>query len=457
MESILSLCAAKGLAQRMLRWHYRSQHHSLIAVSNREFYDDKLFIVPSPGNGGRAAGLRFRHVPEGVFDRGGSATNRREAQLVAQAVMEHARSCPKRSLGVGTFSMAQCEAIRDELEVLRRRPENSALEPFFADGAASAFFVKNLENIQGDERDVILISIGYARNAEGYLTMGFGPLSRDGGERRLNVLITRAREECVVFSSITADDIDLSRGRSRGVAALKTFLSYARSGILDVGKPTGRDFDSDFERQVAREVEDLGYEVEAQVGVAGFFIDLAVRDPEQRGRFLLGIECDGATYHSSRSARDRDRLRQQVLEARGWTIHRVWSTDWFHRPTEQVRKIKAALDAARTARGSESPPLPATPPAATCATAAVAAAEDQLVELVDELEKTLLHVVGINYSASLEAAISEVGRQLQFDVQMPEGGQRVRRKVEELLERGKLVVSDGLLRVGPTSQSQQLI
>jgi len=235
--------------------------------------------------------------------------------------------------------------------------------------------------------------------------MGFGPLSRDGGERRLNVLITRAREECVVFSSITADDIDLTRARSRGAAALKTFLSYARSGILDIGKPTGRDFDSDFERQVAREVQALGYEVEAQVGVAGFFIDLAVRDPVQPGRYLLGIECDGAAYHSSRSARDRDRLRQQVLESRGWTIHRVWSTDWFQRPTEQVRKIKAALEAACSAGRVElAPPLVAPPEAPRPAENATIP-EYQLVGSFEAREQALPDIIRVIDSASFGATV----------------------------------------------------
>jgi very-short-patch-repair endonuclease len=448
MESILSLCLARNLPQRMLRWHYRSRHQSLIAVSNREFYDGKLFIVPSPLHGA-ATGLQFRHVPQGVYDRGGSRTNQIEAQQIAEAVIEHARQWPNRTLGVGALSLAQADAIRDQLEVLRRRPEHSSLESFFAPDAHSPFFVKNLENIQGDERDVIFISIGYARDDAGYMTMAFGPVTREGGERRLNVLFTRAREECIVFSSITADDIDLVRTKSRGAAVLKTFLSYAHSGILDIGKPTGRDFDSDFERQVAREVRCLGYEVEPQVGVAGFFIDLAVRDREQPGRYLLGIECDGASYHSSRSARDRDRLRQQVLESRGWTIHRVWSTDWFHRPAEQARKIKAAIDAAQcgSAAGIASVPV-VRDPVPTLAPAEAAAQEYRLqAEASDDLEHTLLQVVRINFCASLEAAISEAGRRLQLDVQQSEPRDRVRKKVEELVERGELVVSGGLLSV----------
>ena len=345
LESILGLCVAQGMSQRMLRWHYRSRHHSLIAVSNREFYDGRLFVVPSPTTITAMHGLHFRQVEGGVFDRGNTATNRVEAKAVAEAVVEHARRYPKQSLGVGAFSVAQRDAIRDALEVLQR--ERVELASFFSSGRSEPFFVKNLENIQGDERDVIFISVGYARDASGTMAMNFGPLSSEGGERRLNVLISRARERCEVFSSITADDIDLERAKSRGAAAFKTFLRYAATGVLDAQAPTGGDYDSDFERQVAVALEGLGYEVHRQVGTAGFIIDLAIVDPVQPGRYLLGIECDGATYHASRSARDRDRLRETVLEDRGWKIHRVWSTDWFHRPGEQLRKVAAAIEAAK--------------------------------------------------------------------------------------------------------------
>ncbi len=345
IESILGLCVAQGMSQRMLRWHYRSRHHSLIAVSNREFYDSRLFVVPSPNSVTASHGLHFRPVPDGVFDRGGSATNRVEARAVAEAVIEHARRSPDSSLGVGAFSVAQRDAIRDELEALQR--EHVDLAPFFAAGGPEPFFVKNLENIQGDERDVIFISVGYARDASGYLSMNFGPLSTEGGERRLNVLISRARERCEVFSSITADDIDLDRAKSRGASAFRTFLRFAETGILDSPSPTGGDYDSDFERQVAAALEGLGFHVHRQVGTAGFRIDLAIVDPEKPGRYLLGIECDGATYHSSRSARDRDRLREAVLKDRGWKIHRIWSTDWFHRPAEQLQRTVAAIEKAR--------------------------------------------------------------------------------------------------------------
>jgi very-short-patch-repair endonuclease len=351
LESILGLCVSQNVPQRMLRWHYRSRHHSLIAVSNREFYDQRLLIVPNPDHDPNQEGLRFHHLPQAVFDRGGSATNRDEARAVALAVMEHARRCPKLTLGVGAFSMRQRDAILDELEILR--PQAPELEMFFASDALEPFFVKNLENIQGDERDVVFISVGYGRDQRGALTMNFGPLNAEGGERRLNVLITRARRRCEVFSSITADDVDLTRTHSRGAAALKTFLQYAQRGELDVARPQARQPDSPFEIEVARALEGRGYRVVPQVGVAGFFIDLAVVDPHQPGRFLLGIECDGVSYHAARWARDRDRLRDQLLADRGWTIHRIWSKDWLQRPESELRRLMAAIEQA--AAGGQAP------------------------------------------------------------------------------------------------------
>ena len=342
IESILGLCRARGLPEQMLRWHYRSRHHSLIAVSNHEFYDDKLFIVPSPYSKTPELGLKFHFVSDGVFDSGASGTNRLEAKAVCHAIIEHAQSHPDLSLGVAAFSVRQRQAIVDELELLRR--ETPEAESFFAAHPTEPFFVKNLENVQGDERDVIFISVGYGKNVNGYMAMRFGPLGADGGERRLNVLISRAKKRCHVFTSITADDIVLERARGIGVASLKTFLSYAETGKLSVAAISGREEDSPFEEAVRRAVESLGYDVDSQVGQAGFFIDLAVRDRQTEGRYLLGIECDGAAYHSSRSARDRDRLRQAVLEDHGWVIHRVWSMDWFQRPTDQLRKVAAALE-----------------------------------------------------------------------------------------------------------------
>lgn len=345
IESILGLFTARGLPQRMLRWHYRSRHQSLIAVSNSQFYENKLYIVPSPYTAEAGMGLRFHHFPDGVFDSGNTNANKVEARAVAEAIIRHAKSEPAMSLGVAAFSVSQRRAIQDELESLRRL--NPDTEPFFHAHPAEPFFVKNLENVQGDERDVIIISVGYGRNAQGYMAMRFGPLGAEGGERRLNVLISRAKRRCEVFASITDEDIDLERGKGKGIFAFKLFLHFARTGRLSMAQISGRDHDSVFEEQVARALSDRGYHVHPQVGIAGFFVDLGVSDPSRPGRYVLGIECDGAPYHESRSARERDRLRQAVLEDHGWTIHRIWSTDWFHRPNEQLDRAVAAIEAAK--------------------------------------------------------------------------------------------------------------
>jgi very-short-patch-repair endonuclease len=345
VESVLSLCLAKGMPQLMLRWHYRSRHQSLIAVSNQQFYESRLFIVPSPYTVASGKGLKFNHITNGTFDTGGTRVNQEEARAVARAVIEHARNNPKLSLGVATFSLKQKIAIQDELELLRR--ESPETEIFFNSHGEEPFFIKNLENVQGDERDVIFISVAYARNKSGYLAMRFGPVGADGGERRLNVLISRAKQRCEVFSSITSEDIDLDRVTGKGVVALKIFLNYAATGQLAIASRSDREIDSPLEEEIKRALEAEGLTVHPQIGIAGFYIDLAISDPENSGRYLLGIECDGASYHSTRSARDRDRLRQAVLEDHGWILHRVWSADWFQNPKKELRRLIAALEAAK--------------------------------------------------------------------------------------------------------------
>jgi very-short-patch-repair endonuclease len=241
--------------------------------------------------------------------------------------------------------MAQRDAIEMELERLRRASPST--EAFFDEDRPEPFFVKNLENVQGDERDVIFVSVGYGRTAQGHMTMSFGPLNRDGGERRLNVLISRSRLAMDVFSNFTAADLDMSRSSARGVAALQRFLHFAETGHLESPYSTSRGTDSPFEESVFRELSARGVEIEPQVGTAGFFIDLAVKDPAYPGRYVLGIECDGASYHSARSARDRDRLRQEVLEGLGWRFHRIWSTDWYRNREGEIDRALQAVEAAR--------------------------------------------------------------------------------------------------------------
>lgn len=361
MESILSLCDATLANRTMLRWHYRSRHPALIAVSNHSFYENKLLLPPSAAIGQVADGLGivFHKSPSGGYDRGRSATNTVEADLVAEAACDFARAHPDKTLGVGTFSVAQRDVIRDRID--HRRREDPALEAFFSLNRPTPFFVKNLESIQGDERDVIFISVGYGRDAEGHLTRHFGPINNDGGERRLNVLITRAKDRLEVFSSLTADDIDTS-SRKAGVVALKHFLQFAEKGYVDVPERTSKPFDSDFEESVANFLAQRDYQVHPQVGMAGFYIDLGVLHPANPARYVLGIECDGATYHSSRSARDRDRIRQQILESRGWRIHRIWSTDWFNRRTAEEHRLLDALQRAESAAKSKPFERPVRPP-----------------------------------------------------------------------------------------------
>ena len=292
--------------------------------------------------------MRFHHLPDAIYDRGRSQTNRIEAEAVAQAIMEHAVNAPGLSLGVAAFSQAQAVAIEDQLEMLRLNDDSG--EGFFAAHPEEPFFVKNLENVQGDERDVIFISIGYGRDANGQVSMNFGPLNNQGGERRLNVLITRTKYRCHVFSNLKADDIDLSRTGSVGMRVLKTYLKYAETGTMPVDVPyeSGFSVDSPFQREVARRLEGQGYIVHQEVASGRNFVDIGIVDPNRRGRYIIGIECDGASYHSSRSARDRDRLREQGLKDRDWKLHRIWSTDWFNHPERELKRAVDAIERART-------------------------------------------------------------------------------------------------------------
>ena len=346
IESVLGLFAAQNAPERMLRWHYRSRHESLIAVSNREYYNNSLVVFPSPDAERREGGLRYHLPPETVYDRGGTGTNIQEAEVVAKAVMEHAGSNPGLTLGVAAFSVAQMGAILDQLELLRR--DDPTREGFFAAHPHEPFFVKNLETVQGDERDVIFISIGYGRDADGRVDMNFGPLNWDGGERRLNMLITRAKLRCEVFTNLTADDIELHRTSSPGLAKLKAFLAYAAAGADGGDSGSGGEQAPPFQRAVGGTLAEMGYQLRHRVGGEGHSVDLAILDPDRAGRYLLSIECDGPTYHSSRWARDRDRLRQEVLDSLGWRMHRIWSTEWFKNPERERHRVAQAVENAKT-------------------------------------------------------------------------------------------------------------
>ncbi len=343
MESILNVCK-RSFPVKTLRWHYRSRHESLIAISNQEFYDNRLYVYPSPMQKDDSLGLKFIHLPDAAYDRGKSGVNRIEARAVARAVFEHFQKYPGKSLGVGTFNIKQQEAVQEEVEALLKA--NPGVDFNSGNDRGEHFFVKNLETIQGDERDVILLSVGYGFDHNRKLSMNFGPLNREGGERRLNVLITRAREKCVVFSNFTSRDLPLDENTSFGLKALKVFLEFAESGTLPVQSCGRQELDSPFEEAVAEFLTENGCEVHRQIGCAGYRLDLAVPDPHHPGRYVLGIECDGASYHSSPVARDRDRLRQQILEGLGWKIYRVWSTDWYLHPKECREKLLETVNAA---------------------------------------------------------------------------------------------------------------
>ncbi len=350
MESILTLCEAWGLGRRMLEWHYRSKDPSLIRVSNLEFYENRLVLPPSPLELDEHYGLSFHKVP-GVYSsksRGGgrAGTNRIEAEQIAAVVAHHARTCPGLSLGVVTFSKAQSDMVTEVLEYARR--QDRVLDEFLSETHVEDVFVKNIENVQGDERDVILISAGYGpHEADGRLaSMNFGPINGEGGERRLNVLFTRARARCQVFASFDPGDMDLTKTSRDGPRVLKRFLEFAQTGQMNAGTTTDGGPDSPFEEDVAQVITSLGYLTDHQVGSAGFRIDVGVRHPDRPGQYILAVECDGATYHSALSARERDRQRQDVLEGLGWTFHRIWSTDWFHRRPQEVARLRSALEAA---------------------------------------------------------------------------------------------------------------
>lgn len=342
-ESVLDAALGAGLPRHLLRWHYRSRHEHLIAFSNERYYEGRLVTFPAALAEHPALGVKFHHVPDGVYDRGGRRDNPREAQAVAELVLEHFRQHPDRTLGVIAFSYPQMNAIEDEIE--RRLAQAPELEKFVQEDRLEGFFVKNLETVQGDERDVIILSVGYGQDSAGKIALNFGPLNREGGVRRLNVAVTRARQKLVLVSSIRAADLGPSAGEA--VEHLRAYLDFAERGIEALGKsPAARSrvqAATGLELEVTRELEKLGYRVVPQVGCGSFRLDLGVVDPKESGRFVLGIEFDGPNYCQAATARDRDRLRPEVLGLLGWKLHRIWSPDWLHRREEEVTRLKEAL------------------------------------------------------------------------------------------------------------------
>jgi hypothetical protein len=377
-ESILEECLGARLPQRRLTWHYRSRNESLIAFSNHRYYDGNLITFPAPVT--KDAAVSLRHVA-GAWARGKARTNQVEAEAIVAEVLarltdpgfvdEKGRPL---SIAVITLNAEQQKLIEDLLDGARRgRPE---LEPFFAEDAAEPVVVKNLETVQGDDRELVLLGIGYGPETPGapVMAMNFGPLNRQGGWRRLNVAITRARREMVVFTSFPADRIDLNRTSAEAVRDLKHFLEFAERGPCALGKAVMGSvggFESPFEQAVARGLRERGWIAVPQIGVSRFRIDLGIVHPDRPGDYLAGVECDGASYHSAATARDRDKVLEAVLAGLGWRLVRVWSTDWWHDAPgaldrldaalrarlEESRALQAARDAARAVTAPEAPVL----------------------------------------------------------------------------------------------------
>ena len=339
LESILDDCLALSFPSKYLRWHYRSKHESLIAFSNAKYYDNKLLTFPSPDD--IKTKLKYQHV-KGLYDRGGSRQNRAEAEAIVDEIRRRLEDPKKsrRSIGVVTFNSNQQSLIEDLLtDLFALRPDLEKV----AMSSEEPIFVKNLENVQGDERDVILFSVGYGQDKDGKVALNFGPLNREGGWRRLNVAVSRARYEMKVFSTLTSDQIDLKRTEALGVAGLKAFLEYAekgRSALRYSSEESAVPADG-FVEIVAQELRRKGYDVRTNVGCSGYRIDIGVVNPEKDSDYVLGILCDGYNYSASKSSRDREIVQIGILRKLGWKIVRLWAMDWW---TDKDATLAALAD-----------------------------------------------------------------------------------------------------------------
>ncbi|MER5383522.1 DUF3320 domain-containing protein [Streptomyces sp. NPDC002688] len=363
-ESLLHACKAGAMRELPLCWHYRSRHENLITFSNREFYGNSMVTFPGALDEGNDVGVAFLKA-DGVYDRGGRRDNRLEADFVARRVLHHFDTRPGRTLGVVALSQAQASAIDQAVQQARlARPD---LDHCFTEDRLDGFFVKNLESVQGDERDVMIMSLGYGPDEHGKLGLNFGPINKGGGWRRLNVAVTRARYRMEVVSSFRGTSLPDSPNES--VQYLKRYLEYAENGPSVLARDivqADAEPDSPFEESVLAVLRGWGYRVQPQVGVAGYRIDLGLRHPRLPGAYALGIECDGAMYHSSKAARDRDRLREQVLNGLGWRLYRIWGTDWYRgRAAAELRLREAVEHAIAQGPLAASGTVTAAPPSAS--------------------------------------------------------------------------------------------
>ncbi|NDV78321.1 DUF3320 domain-containing protein [Dysgonomonas sp. 511] len=340
LESILDDCLALSIPSKHLLWHYRSKHESLIAFSNSEYYDNKLLTFPSPDN--IESKVKMVHI-EGFYDKGKSRQNKTEAQAVINEIERRLRDrkLRKKSIGVVTFSAVQQSLIEDllsDLFIFHPELETLALE------CEEPLFIKNLENVQGDERDVILFSVGYGPDASGRVSMNFGPLNRLGGERRLNVAVSRARYEMIIFSTLRSEQIDLARTSAVGVVGLKRFLEYAERGerIVVAGQAEEQPAMA-IENVIAGRLREEGFTVHTNIGCSGYKIDIGIVDPENPSKYILGILCDGKNYKRTKTARDREIVQNGVLKLLGWNICRIWTMDWWENSDDVISQIKEAI------------------------------------------------------------------------------------------------------------------
>ncbi len=338
LESILEDCLALSIPSNYLLRHYRSKHESLISFSNKNFYDSKLLTFPSPDDLNQK--VKFEYV-QGFYDKGKTRTNTNEALAIINYIKNHFSSGNKKSIGVVTFSQTQQTLIEDLLQKLFQ--ENPNLEEFSMN-TEEPIFIKNLENVQGDERDIILFSIGYGPDEENKISMNFGPLNRDGGWRRLNVAVTRARYEMKVFSSLIGDQIDLNRTKSEGVKALKDFLNFAEKGNFALGLSSQENIKISLIESIANHLEKQGLNVKKHIGTSDYKVDLGIVHPENDKEYILGILVDGDNYFNIHTTNDRELLAPSVLGALGWNVHRIWTLDWLKNKDKIVAEILEKLE-----------------------------------------------------------------------------------------------------------------
>ncbi len=333
LESILDDCISLSMPSRYLAWHYRSKHESLIAFSNQNYYDGKLTTFPSADD--MIPHVTWQHV-DGYYDYGKTRTNRFEAEAIVAETIHRLQNNPERSIGIVAFSKPQSDLIEDLLnEALVQYPELEQLNQ----EAEEPLFIKNLENVQGDERDVILFSVGYGPDKDGHLSMNFGPLNKIGGERRLNVAVSRARYEMKVFSTLLPEQIDERRTQAEGVLGLKQFMRYAQQGALkSISSNTSED-SSLIVQQIAEALLRKGYDVKTNVGSSALRIDIAIIDPLHKDHYALGIVLDGVNYYHLKTARDREIVQPTVLQMLGWRLMHVWTVDWLSHPENVIKVI----------------------------------------------------------------------------------------------------------------------